>query len=97
VLDVQDLFIDEDKADYIMASKGVTEAEVFQVLWNTNREPHFFERLNVEKDKLEYAMVGQTTGGRWLRVAIEHVEAGLWRLITAYPRGKRGERDYRRE
>ena len=93
-LEVEEINISEGKAAYI-AERGIRPADVFQVLWNTEVEPHFFERYNSEKDKLEYSMLGCVRSGRFLRVAIEHVDGAEWRLVTAFwMSSNRGERDY---
>ncbi len=96
-LDVDEIVIDEGKAAYI-AQRKITEAHVFQVLWNPDFAPHFYERYNAQKQKYEYAMLGRTSGGRFLRIAIELVEDATWRLITAYWRDDReGLRQYEQE
>jgi hypothetical protein len=94
---VEALDIDESKAEYI-GRRGIEPRDVFEVLWNESFEPHFYVRYNAEKAKNEYSMLGKTQTGRYLRVAIEPVEGGGWRLITAYWRSGRGaEREYERE
>jgi hypothetical protein len=92
---VEALEIDESKAAYI-ARRGITPQDVFQVLWNDDFVPHFYVRYNEKKAKDEFSMLGRTRSGRFLRVAIELVEAGRWRLITAYWRRSKGaEREYK--
>jgi hypothetical protein len=58
-----------------------------------------FVRRDPESGGEQYAMLGQTSSGRYLTVAIEEVDPaeGTWRLITAHPLNRRRvERLYER-
>jgi len=91
-IDVDALVITEGKAGYIGA-RGISVDDVFEVLAHA---PRFFVRLDPESGEEEYSMLGLTSGGRFLLVAIEKSEEeGVWRLISAYPlNARRGQRLY---
>jgi hypothetical protein len=88
-IDISEMMIDEAKSAYI-ATKGVNFADVLEVL---ALRPRFF--VSVTERGTRYAMLGPNRTGRFLLVAIGHVEAGVWRVITAYwLRAARGRRLY---
>lgn len=91
-IEVASIVIDERKAAYI-ATKGVKTTDVTEVFEN---QPRFFEE--VKDDRSRYSMLGPNGSGRFLLVAIAHVEDAEWRLISAYwLRANRGRRLYEGE
>jgi hypothetical protein len=73
-LTVTEILITDVKDAYI-GSKGVRATDVFEV---HGHEPLYFVRGSRTN------MVGPNRQGRFLVVALAHVDKTVWRLITAY-------------
>jgi hypothetical protein len=65
---VDDLSIDPRKAEYLRASHGVDEADVFEVFRNVPAYFLFDARWGI------YDMIGPNVAGRFLVVGIQRVE-----------------------
>jgi uncharacterized DUF497 family protein len=88
-IDIAELIIDEAKSAYI-ATKGVDFDDVLEVLRGS---PRFF--VSHAGHGPRYAMLGPNRAERFLLVAIAHVDARVWRVVTAYwLRQSRGRRLY---
>jgi hypothetical protein len=90
-LDIASLDISDEKAAYIDTVKGVSPADVYEVL---SYRPRMFMNRTERGDR--YAVLGPNRRGRYLTIAIAATDIdGNWRLITAYwLRESRGRRLY---
>lgn len=90
---VDDLLLDDSKAAYIFDAHNVHRDDVLHVFL---ARPRFFAKLT--EMGIRYNMLGPTGDGRFLLVAIRHVESTTWRVVTAYWLNRqRAETIYHRE
>ena len=87
-IEVDFIFISDEKAEYVEQVHGVTTADIWSIF---SLAPRYFV-----DDRGRYSMVGPSENRRYLLVGLLPTdEVGTWRLITAYwLRPARGRRLY---
>ena len=79
---------DDYRIDHI-AAHGVETEEVWEVCEDSLHLAH-------RQGQNRYRMYGQTAGGRYLFVALEHVEGSIYKPITARDMSEGEKQNFRR-